>query len=220
MLLPVCLSIIEMNGIEVRKSNFAQALLIGIASECFIGGMGTPAGSAANPVTQQILFQNCGISLSFMEWSAVGIPCVLLLIPCLYFSLTTFLPCEISKVAGIDVMRREYAGLGPLSGKEKLFLLIFGLTIIGWFTDRLHNLPVHLISLACVAVFSLPQIAVFDWRKVSPASTGKPSCLWAEPRHSAPYSRRRAWLPGLPRNGFLPWEVFRCCFFSCAWCSS
>ena len=165
MLLPVCLSIIEMNDIDVKKSNFAQALLIGIASGCFIGGMGTPAGSAANPVTQQILFQTCGISLSFMEWSAIGIPCVLLLIPCLYFSLTTFLPCEISEVAGMDVMHREYAELGPLSGKEKLFLLIFGLTLLGWFTDRLHHMPVHLISLVCVAVFSLPQIGIFDWRK-------------------------------------------------------
>ncbi len=165
MLVPICLAIIEKNGINATQSNFAQALLIGIASGCFIGGMGTPAGSAANPLTQQILASTCSIRLSFMEWSLIGIPAVVLLIPCLYFSLTFFLPPELSKIAGMEEMRKEYDELGQLSRKEKSFLIIFGLTVVLWFTDRIHNIPVQLISLVSVAIFSLPWLSIFNWQR-------------------------------------------------------
>lgn len=102
MLFPICLEIIKKNDCNVRGSNFAQSLLLGIGSGCFLGGMATPAGSAANPTSIQILEQATGLHISFMEWAAIGMPIVLLLIPCVWLSFVILMPSEIKQLKGMD----------------------------------------------------------------------------------------------------------------------
>lgn len=167
MLFPICLEIIKKNDCNVRGSNFAQSLLLGIGSGCFLGGMATPAGSAANPTSIQILQQATGIHISFMEWAAIGMPIVLVLIPCLWLSFILFLPSEIPHLKGMEHFKEDMKALGKLSRKEKLFLIIFGITIALWFTDRIHGVSTQVISMVSVAILSLPGIEVFNWRRDS-----------------------------------------------------
>lgn len=165
MLFPICQKIIENNGCNVRGNKFAQSLLLGIGSGCFLGGMATPAGSAANPVSIQILREMTGISISFMEWAAIGFPVVLALIPVIWLCLVVLLPSEIKTLKGMDELRREKDALGPLSRNERIYLIVFAATLVMWLTDRINGIPVQVTSIASVAILSLPGIAIFDWKR-------------------------------------------------------
>lgn len=167
MLFPICQKIIETNGCNHKGSNFAQSLLLGAGSGCFLGGMATPAGSAANPVSIQILQSATGIQVSFMEWSAIGIPLVLVLIPLLWMCLLIFLPSEISHLQGMTEIQKEKEELGPLSGPEKIFLFVFLLTLVMWFLDFITGIPVQVVSIASVAILALPGIKIFSWKRDS-----------------------------------------------------
>lgn len=165
MLYPICQQIIEKNGCNVKGSNFAQSLLLGIGSGCFLGGMGTPAGSAANPTSIQILQDSTGLSISFMDWACVGMPIVVLLIPVIWFCLIITLPSEISHLEGIEELKKERASLGSLTSKEIIFLVVFLFTLLLWFTDKINGIPVAVSSMICVAVLALPGIDIFSWKR-------------------------------------------------------
>lgn len=169
MLTPICFEIINKSGCNVKGSNFAQSLLLGVGSGCFLGGMATPAGSAANPTSIQILSQATGIHISFMEWAAVGMPVAVVLIFVLWLSFLLLMPPEIKKLEGLEHFEQDMAALGSLSRKEKLFLLIFGLTLVLWFTDRLHGISTPITSMIGVMILALPGIEVFSWKRDSHA---------------------------------------------------
>lgn len=167
MLYPICQQIIETNGCNVKGSNFARSLLLGIGSGCFLGGMGTPAGSAANPTSIQILQDSTGLTISFMDWAFVGMPVVICLIPVIWLCLLITLPSEIRSLEGLEELRKERASLGALTAKEKIFLVVFAITLLLWFTDKINGIPVAVSSMICVAVLALPGIDIFSWKRDS-----------------------------------------------------
>lgn len=164
MLIPVAQKIIESNGCNVRGSNFAQALLLAVASGSCIGGIGTPAGSAANPVSIQIFHEFSGQTISFLQWSMVGVPAAIALIPVTWFFLTFFLPSEIKHLKGLEELKKEKEALGPMTRKEIAFLLIIFFTLIAWLTDTAHGLPVQVTSMFSIALLSMPGVEIFDWK--------------------------------------------------------
>ena len=94
-------------------------------------------------------------------------PVLILLIPCIWLSFVILMPSEIKQLKGMDHFEDDMKQLGSISRKEKLFLIVFGLTLILWFTDRVHGVSTQVISLISVAVLSLPGIDVFNWRRDS-----------------------------------------------------
>lgn len=165
MLYPICMRVIKNNGCDIKGSNFAKSLLLCIATGSMLGGMGTPAGSAANPVSIQILQDYCNYSISFMEWSAIGLPIVICLVPCVWAGYAFFLPSEIDKLTGMEELAREKAQLGPMSSAEKAFIIIFTATLLLWFTDKFNGIPVQTTSILAICALSLPGVAVFNWER-------------------------------------------------------
>ena len=165
MMLPICLTVLEKNNLDVRGSNFGSAMLIGIAIASLLGGIGTPAGSAMNMLAMQLLSNNAGINISFLEWSALCMPMVVLLTPVIAWACCVLVPSEIKELRGIDELRKEYDALGPLTSREIKFLVIFILNLIFWYTDKLHHIPMQVTSMVAVALFALPGIDIFDWKR-------------------------------------------------------
>lgn len=165
MLLPVSLAILQRNNVDIRGSNFGSALLIGVGIGSLIGGIGTPAGSAMNMLVIQLLSTNAHIDISFLEWSLIGMPMVILLTPCICLVICKLLPGEIVELRGMDEAYREYEALGPLSSKEIRFLVIFGINILLWYTDKLHHMPMQVSAMICVAVLALPGVDILDWKR-------------------------------------------------------
>lgn len=167
MLYPICMRVIENNGCNHKNSKFAKSLLLCIATGSMLGGMGTPAGSACNPVAIQILEEYCNYHISFMEWSAVGLPIVILLVPCVWAGYAFLLPSEISHLEGIETLRAEKKALGKFSHSEKWFLFIFSITLLLWFTDKYNGIPPQTTSIIALCALALPGIKIFEWARDS-----------------------------------------------------
>lgn len=165
MLLPVCLAVLEKNEVDIKGSNFGSSLLIGVAMASLLGGIGTPAGSAMNMLVIQLLSNNANMNISFMEWSALGMPMVILLTPVIAWACCYLVPSEIKELKGMEEIKKEYEALGPLTPKEIKFFVIFGINIILWYTDKLHHIPMQVISMIAVAAFALPGIDIFNWKR-------------------------------------------------------
>lgn len=160
---PIGLALIEKNNCKFGTSNFAKAMLIGIPFAALIGGVATPAGSSLNVLSLSLLKSAANIDVSFLTWSAIGIPVVIIMTPIAWFLMTKIFPSEIDKLVGIEDIEKEYAALGGMSAKEKKFITIFVLLLITWFTESIHKVPLPISTTIGAAVFFLPGIDLLTW---------------------------------------------------------
>ena len=167
MLAPVALKVIEQNTMHGQKSNFAKAVMIGLPLGVLMGGIATPTGASMNLLTMQFLHDMAGVSMSFWDWSAIGIPVVLILIPCVWRILLALFPLEISTLAGTTQLDSSWNSLGPLSANEKKFAAIMVVNIILWGTDQLHGIPLPVLGVLGGAALFLPGIDLIDWKYAS-----------------------------------------------------
>ncbi|AWB67137.1 sodium:dicarboxylate symporter [Saccharobesus litoralis] len=119
MLLPIALAVVSSSA----DKRFAAILLLAIAYAANIGGMGTPIGTPPNVIFMGVYEQQVGQTISFLDWMMIGVPIVVLAIPCAALWLTRGLtlnePIHLPKV-----------GLWTLAEKRVLF--VFGLTAFAW----------------------------------------------------------------------------------------
>ena len=126
MLLPLGVGLLRDARLEPRQSNFGRALMIAAAFGPLIGGIATPAGTAANLVAIAQLKQLAGVDVSFMRWMAYGVPASLLMVPLAWRLLLWLFPPEIERLPiRTAKSRRRLPALGPLGRVERRTLSIF-----------------------------------------------------------------------------------------------
>lgn len=160
---PIAMELINRSNCEKGKSNFAKALLIGVSMAALIGGVGTPAGSSINVLALQLLESEANIKISFIQWVAIGIPFVIIVVPLTAKVLTLVFPPEIKQLSGMDEVRKEYLELGPMKSKELKFLSIMAFIILVWLTDKIHGLPLPLTATIGACLFFLPGVDLLTW---------------------------------------------------------
>ena len=165
MMLPVAVLLLEKNGCVKGTSNFGKAVMLGLPIACLIGGVGTPAGSAMNMLTIGLLQDTAKVHISFFEWMAIGMPMVLILTPVAWWAVIKVFPPEMDRLAGMELVEREYAELGPVTGREKLFFVILLINFILWCTDKIHGLPLPVVAVIGGAIFSLPTVELLTWEQ-------------------------------------------------------
>ena len=141
MMLPVAVLLLEKNGCVKGTSNFGKAVMLGLPIACLIGGVGTPAGSAMNMLTISLLQSTADVHIGFFEWTAIGMPMVLVLTPLAWWFVIRAFPPEIGRLAGMELVEREYAGLGGLGRRESVFIAVLAVNFILWSTEKLHGIP-------------------------------------------------------------------------------
>jgi sodium-dependent dicarboxylate transporter 2/3/5 len=77
LLLPVALAVLA----DYRDARLAVPLILGIAYAASIGGLGTPIGTPPNLVFMSVYEEATGQRFGFLEWMAIGVPVVVLLVP-------------------------------------------------------------------------------------------------------------------------------------------
>lgn len=77
LLLPVALAVLA----DYRDARLAAPLILGIAYAASIGGLGTPIGTPPNLVFMGVYEQTTGQTFGFLQWMAIGVPIVLMMIP-------------------------------------------------------------------------------------------------------------------------------------------
>ena len=168
----VAIGIFEKLKLEPGKSQFAKGLMLAIPFGAMIGGVGTIAGSSINVLGLQIIEDNGGPTVSFLQWMAIGIPMVIILLPTAAFVISRAFKPEIDDIGDIEDIKKELADLGPLTAAEKKVIVIQSLMLIFWIAGTW----VPAFNVVTVGVFGatamfLPGIRLFTWREAQ-AATG------------------------------------------------
>ena len=170
-MLPIAMSVINLlindaDGFTETDRNFALSVMLGIAFAANAGGIATVIGTPPNSVLIGLLENEYQIEISFLKWMVIGFPFALVMIAICYWVLVkVFFPTKNLKFkASKNIIHAELQKLGPTSGKEKMVLVIFGVTVFLWIFRSLINaifpslgLSDTLISIfAAIALFTLP----------------------------------------------------------------
>ncbi len=98
MLLPIGLGILRDADAEPLQSNFGRTIMIAVAFGPLIGGIATPAGTAANLVAIAQLKQLAHTDVSFARWMLYGLPACILMVPIAWRLLLWMFPPEIDRL--------------------------------------------------------------------------------------------------------------------------
>lgn len=170
-MLPIAMSVIgllinDKDGFTKKDRNFALSVMLGIAFSANAGGIATVIGTPPNSVMIGLLENEYNIEISFLKWMVIGVPFSAVMITISYFVLVKWMfpSGQLKFAASKNVINYELEKLGPMGGKEKMVLLIFGVTVFLWVFRTLINkifpdlgLSDTIISmLAAVSLFALP----------------------------------------------------------------
>lgn len=175
MLLPVAWAVLA----QSRDDYLAAPLMLGIAYSASVGGLGTPIGTPPNLVFMDVYAQTTGNEVGFLQWMAVALPVVIVLIPIMAWWLTR----SISNTEAISL-----PSVSAWTSHEKRVLLVFALTALAWVTRKEPfggwsewlGLPgandASVAFIAVIAMFVIPagkhdskgnQTRLLNWEKAS-----------------------------------------------------
>jgi sodium-dependent dicarboxylate transporter 2/3/5 len=174
MLLPLAVGLLRDARLTPGASNVGRALMIATAFGPLIGGIATPAGTAANLVAIAQIKQLAGVDISFLRWMIYGAPAAILMVPLCWRLLLWLFPPEIDRLpfSAADIRQRLDA-LGPLSRAELWTLATFSTVIVVWlatpvaaaWTGGAVNPPIEAVALAGGLVLFLPGVRVMSWKE-------------------------------------------------------
>ena len=144
MLLPIVLSVIGVirdhmpDLTERSRSDFAVAMLLGLAYAASIGGLATLIGTPPNALLAGYLEANHGIEISFVKWMLVGVPVSLSMLPLAWLVLTRVLfKVDFPESPAVkEHLRALRAQLGPMSQAERRVTILFLVVILCWMVGQ------------------------------------------------------------------------------------
>lgn len=141
---------------------FAKAITISIPFACNIGGLGTPIGSPPNAIAMEYLMQE-GLSITFSKWMLFSWPVVIVLLYLLWQLLLRWYPPKELKVE-LDIKAKAE----PFTVRQKIVIILFGLTVLGWLTTGLTGLSTGMIGLLLlIACFGIGLLKTPDFKNIS-----------------------------------------------------
>ena len=175
-MMPMALAVLAGGGVAMgEREGLAGALPMGIAFGASIGGLGTIVGSPTNAIAVGLLEAGGVASISFVEWSAYGLPIVLVGIP-----IAAAIIARVQNVAAspFDVAsaREAIDDRTPMSGPEKRLIPIVAITFALWMARPLITplLPAGSLTDGTIAIAA--GLVLF----LMPDGTGRPLLMWKE----------------------------------------
>jgi len=138
MMLPIAISVISLlfedQEITGNDKRFALGLMLSIAYAANIGGFITIIGTPPNVVMAGYLKELVDYEVSFAHWLSIGVPGGVIMLALTYVLVTRLLfPNNLKSIPGSGrVIADKLHNLGRMSRAEKLILLIFSVTVMGW----------------------------------------------------------------------------------------
>ena len=167
MLLPMAVSVIDLSASEASssESDFASALLLGVAYAASIGGIGTLIGTPPNALLAGFMQETHSRTIGFGEWMLVGVPLVVISLPICWFILTrvAFRVRESELTGGSSLLRQRLLGMGPMKRAEWLVAGTTAIVATLWMLRPLIEPLVPALSDAgiaiagAIALFMLPR---------------------------------------------------------------
>lgn len=157
-----------------KKSNLMRSLCVFSAIAPAVGGAATPIGGAPNMVVIGLIAASLHYSISFWEWSALGIPLVLIALFVIFFISGLALPLrgkELSLPVPEEYLRKKLDDLGPVTRYEHIAIIVMVLAFILWcFGPQIARFTgwqagVKMLSAPAVAVFMGALTFIIPLRK-------------------------------------------------------
>lgn len=161
-ILPIAIAALVASRVA-KGSNYAKALILGVAYAATIGGMGTIIGSAPNAIVVSFLAKE-GVTINFVSWMYHALPFTIIMIPVSWFVLLKLFKPEVSnlKVAKYD---------GKYGRSQKMVLIVFLVTVVLWLTDWFHGVSISIVALVpIILLYVFRLLSVKDFSKVEWAS--------------------------------------------------
>jgi solute carrier family 13 (sodium-dependent dicarboxylate transporter), member 2/3/5 len=148
MMLPIALGVMGVVGgmvaqqaegeHRVERLRFGAALMLVITYSITVGGLLLPIGSPPNLIGRDLLEQETGEPITFLEWFAMALPIALVMFVAVLVVVLLFNRPEVKEVDGVE----EYVGeerrkLGRMSRGERNTIIVLALALIGWFLPGL-----------------------------------------------------------------------------------
>ncbi len=157
------------------KEGLAGALPMGIAFAASIGGLGTIVGSPTNAIAVGLLSRAEVVEISFVEWTAYGLPLVIVGVP-----LAAAIVSRVQKVAehpfDVPAARAAIDDEAPWSSAERRLVPVIAITFLLWMTLPLLAPLVPEGSLTDGTIAIAAGLALF----LLPDGTGRPLLVWSE----------------------------------------
>ncbi|MFS4454977.1 SLC13 family permease [Maribacter sp. 2304DJ31-5] len=191
-MLPIAMSVIQLliddaDGFTKKDRNFALSVVLGIAFSANAGGIATVIGTPPNSVLIGFLENEYNTEISFLRWMVIGLPFSIIIISLCYWVLVKlmFPNGNLKFDASKDIITAELKKLGTISGKEKMVLAIFGITVFLWIFRTVINsifpslgLSDTMISIfAAISLFAIPFNPakgdfILEWKDTSKLAWG------------------------------------------------
>jgi sodium-dependent dicarboxylate transporter 2/3/5 len=144
MMLPIALGVMAVVGGMVasqlegdhdpERLRFGAALMLVITYGITVGGLLLPIGSPPNLIGRELLEEETGEPITFLEWFLMALPIVVLMFIAVVIVVTLLNRPEVKHVEGVEEhVAEERRKLGSLNRGEKNTLLVLGLALFGWF---------------------------------------------------------------------------------------
>ena len=167
-MLPIAMSVIKLlvddeDGFTKADRNFALSVMLGIAFSANTGGIATVIGTPPNSVLIGLLENEYNIEVSFLKWMTIGLPFSMIMLTVCYLVLVKWMfpNKDLNFKASKDVISDELKKLGPMTGKERMVLIIFGCTVFLWIFRTLINKIIPGLALSDTMISVLAAIALF-----------------------------------------------------------
>lgn len=142
MMLPIALSVVmllrDRMGDGKESENFGVSLMLAIAYSASMGGLSTLVGTPPNAFLASFVSDSIAeefrSEISFAKWLMFGVPVSLCMLPFGWVLLTKWLyPTPAVQIeGGKKLIDEEYRALGPMKWGEKVTLIVFCCTGLGW----------------------------------------------------------------------------------------
>lgn len=167
LLIPVAIAVTE----PLASLAYRKTVVLGIAFAATLGGVGSAIGTPANPLAMEFLGRHVGTHLSFVEWFAVGLPLVVVMLPAIGAWLWWRMRAgaeALDFAQARAVARSELARLGRLSVAEWQVLVSFSGIVVLWLTESMHQIATGIVALIGVIVLAaLRRVKTEDLGNIS-----------------------------------------------------
>ncbi|MCL2844443.1 MAG: DASS family sodium-coupled anion symporter [Chitinivibrionia bacterium] len=152
-----------------EKKSVGKAFMIAIPVATMIGGIATPASSSLNLLALGLLEQHTGKTVSFVQWMAIGIPMVVILIPFAWFLiLKVYKPAQIAPQK-IEQYKQNIRTKENFGQKEISVIAIIATMFVLWIASSwISGLEIFTVALLGGVLFFMPGISVLSWKKFLP----------------------------------------------------
>lgn len=149
-----------------------KSMLLGISSAATFGGMGTVIGSSPNAIALGIL-QAEGYKFTFVDWMKAGVPASLILIIISWLVLRSIFKSELEymELDLQDEITAQDSNNRNTAENRFIVIITFILTVSLWMTSAVHRLPVAVVSLIPIVIFTATGIVRAEEIKMIPWDT-------------------------------------------------